>query len=164
MAWREIRRLRRALYGFTLLELMVVCAILGLLSAVAIPYFSLNNAKARRAEMLTGASAIYTAEVAYFSTAGVFTENCVPYPACSCNGAGWGNPSTWTSSIAVAGSSLDNAKSYKFCIGVPKFGSGSQATFELRGYGNIDRDPTMDLGQTTELSKELILLSDDIAN
>lgn len=53
--------------GFTLVELMVVVAIIGLLSAVAIPNFKKYQAKSKMSEAKLQLSAIYTAETAFFS-------------------------------------------------------------------------------------------------
>ena len=53
--------------GFTLVELMVVVAIIGLLSSVAIPNFKKFQAKSKTTEAKVHLSAIYTAEMGFFS-------------------------------------------------------------------------------------------------
>jgi type IV pilus assembly protein PilA len=53
--------------GFTLVELMVVVAIIGLLSAVAIPNFKKYQAKAKASEAKLQLSAIYTAMQSWYS-------------------------------------------------------------------------------------------------
>ena len=57
--------------GFTLIELMMVIAIVGLLAALAIPNFLRYTAKTRQAEARTTLGAIFVAETAYF---GEFTR------------------------------------------------------------------------------------------
>lgn len=64
--------------GFTLVELMVVVAIIGLLSAVAIPNFQKYQAKAKTAEAKLQLSAIYTAEVSFFSDFSIY-HHCLAY-------------------------------------------------------------------------------------
>jgi type IV pilus assembly protein PilA len=64
--------------GFTLVELMVVVAIIGLLSAVAIPNFKKYQAKAKVSEAKLQLSAAYTAEQAFFSDFNMYSR-CLPY-------------------------------------------------------------------------------------
>jgi len=64
--------------GFTLVELMVVVAIIGLLSAVAIPNFKKYQAKAKVSEAKLQLSALYTAEQAFFSDFNMYA-GCLRY-------------------------------------------------------------------------------------
>lgn len=64
--------------GFTLVELMVVVAIIGLLSAVAIPNFQKYQARAKTSEAKLQLSAIYTAEVSFFSDYNMY-HHCLNY-------------------------------------------------------------------------------------
>jgi len=58
---------RTRLFGFTLIELMIVVAIIGILSAIAIPNFQKYQARSRQSEARMALSAMYTAEKSYFA-------------------------------------------------------------------------------------------------
>jgi type IV pilus assembly protein PilA len=53
--------------GFTLIELMIVVAIIGILAAIAIPNFLRFQAKSKQSEARELLSTVYTAEAAYFA-------------------------------------------------------------------------------------------------
>ena len=58
--------------GFTLIELMIVVAIIGILAAIAIPNFLRFQLKARSSEGKVNLAAIRTAETSYMSEFGLF--------------------------------------------------------------------------------------------
>jgi type IV pilus assembly protein PilA len=64
--------------GFTLVELMVVVAIIGLLSAVAIPNFKKYQARAKTSEAKLQLAAAYTAEQSFYSDYTMFAT-CLRY-------------------------------------------------------------------------------------
>ncbi|MEX0798537.1 MAG: prepilin-type N-terminal cleavage/methylation domain-containing protein [Bacteriovoracaceae bacterium] len=64
--------------GFTLVELMIVVAIIGVLSAVAVPNFKTYQAKAKSSEAKVQLAAAYTAEQAFYGDFGIY-HNCFTY-------------------------------------------------------------------------------------
>jgi len=52
--------------GFTLIELMIVVAIIGILAAIAIPNFLKFQAKSKMSEAKTNLGAIYTGQLSFF--------------------------------------------------------------------------------------------------
>jgi type IV pilus assembly protein PilA len=60
--------------GFTLIELMIVVAIIGILAAIAIPNFLRFQLKAKSSEGKTNLAAIRTAEESYFAEFGVYVS------------------------------------------------------------------------------------------
>jgi len=60
--------------GFTLIELMIVVAIIGILAAIAIPNFLRFQAKSKQSEAKTNLGGIFTAETSYFSENNAFGD------------------------------------------------------------------------------------------
>lgn len=60
--------------GFTLIELMIVVAIIGILAAIAIPNFLRFQLKAKSSEGKTNLAAIRTAEESYFAEYGSYVS------------------------------------------------------------------------------------------
>lgn len=63
---------RNAQRGFSLVELMVVVAIIGILAAIAIPSVNKYMAKARQSEAKTNLSSLYTSEKAFFAEYNIY--------------------------------------------------------------------------------------------
>lgn len=60
--------------GYTLIELMVALAILGLVAGLAIPTYMRYQAKARQAEAATNLGAIFVTETAFFGEASRYSN------------------------------------------------------------------------------------------
>jgi len=67
-----MRRLHTNRDGFTLIELMITVAIIGILASTAIAGFNQYQYRSKRAEAMSNLSSIAKSEIAYFGEYGVF--------------------------------------------------------------------------------------------
>jgi len=138
---------RRAQKGFTLIELMIVVAIIGILAAMAIPDYLSFTARARQSEAKANLGGIFTAEVSYFTDTGMYSDVFTNIP--------WGT--------------IDASARYTYDLGtLPKKGHavqwvpdpaadapGASVTgFTALAYGNLDNDDTID---TWEINNDKLL-------
>ncbi|MBF0391026.1 MAG: prepilin-type N-terminal cleavage/methylation domain-containing protein [Desulfamplus sp.] len=63
-----MNRLQNRSSGFTLIELMIVVAIIGILAAIAIPNYILYQCKAKQSEAKSNLGAVRTSQEAYFAS------------------------------------------------------------------------------------------------
>jgi type IV pilus assembly protein PilA len=71
---QTLKKLHSRKGGFTLIELMIVVAIIGILAAIAIPNFLRFQLKAKSSEGKTNLAAIRTAEQSFYSEFGVYVS------------------------------------------------------------------------------------------
>lgn len=76
---QKIRR-HRSRNGFTLIELMIVVALLGLLAAMAIPNFIRYQARSRRSEAFANLAGLSRAQIAYQAERESFVDSGNSYP------------------------------------------------------------------------------------
>jgi len=75
---KDLKKLLKEQSGFTLVELMIVVAIIGVLSAVAVPNFKKYQAKAKSSEAKVQLAAAYTAQQAFYGDFGMYAH-CFDY-------------------------------------------------------------------------------------
>jgi type IV pilus assembly protein PilA len=162
----------RSRKGFTLIELMIVVAIIGILAAIAIPNFLRFQAKSRQSEAKTNLGGIFTAQTAYLgehNRYGTFTQiawapigTSQRYTYYSGNdGAGGSGTGDFVQAPAPIGQ-----VAWVVVNGVTpgqSIPAGNVAgQFTAGAIGNVDTDATNDIWAMTE-NRALSNVQDDVA-
>lgn len=138
--------------GFTLIELMIVVAIIGILAAIAIPNFLSFVSQTRRSEMKSNLEAIYKAELSYFGEKDRYSASFVEIRWVPIGVA------HYTYSVGTEYFGKDNNVNPKPASATPAANDNSFAAY---GWGNIDSDSTVDIWHIDHL-KNLVNDVDDI--
>jgi len=143
--------------GFTLIELMIVVAIIGILAAIAIPNFLRFQAKSKQSEAKGNLSGIFTGETSYQA------EN-----------------NRFGSLAQIAWAPIGTSIRYQYFSGTDTAGfaggytappgvnytalaTDSPQAFTAGAVGNIDTDGTLDQWIINDV-KNLAILSDDVTS
>ncbi len=147
--------------GFTLIELMIVVAIIGILAAIAIPNFMKYQAKSKQSEAKLNLSAIYTSETSYLGeNAGFGTFSQIGF-------APTGTPRqiyTYYSPCgggSLTGTTLPNNQGATAAAPGAGGCTGGGTGFTATAAGNIDSDPTVDQWYVNDL-KALVNEGNDV--
>jgi type IV pilus assembly protein PilA len=132
---------RAATRGFTLIELMIVVAILGILASVAIPNFSRFQLRSKAGEGKSNLAAIRTAEESYFAERGTYSA-AAPNPAMN-GGASkqpWGLAPTAAHGFNTVGFVPEGEIFYNYAVNAAMAGAGPAGLLDV-----FTADATSDL-------------------
>ncbi len=143
--------------GFTLIELMIVVAIIGILAAIAIPNFLKYQAKARQSEARTNLGAVFVAETSYYGEQARYSDfdaigfalvastNRYTYRAMATTGSGSAGPVQVIN--AGVGANSDE--------GTPPAASTANG-FTATAAANLDTDTVLDQWHVNHVKTELL--------
>ena len=145
--------------GFTLIELMIVVAIIGILAAIAIPNFLRFQAKSKQSEAKTNLGGIFTAETSYFSENNVYADLGV------ISWAPIGTSVRYAYAVLPTGATLGDNTTTNVTAAkgatVAFDNTTSPPVYTAAAAGNIDTDTTIDIW-TMNQDRTLLNTNDDV--
>jgi prepilin-type N-terminal cleavage/methylation domain-containing protein len=143
--------------GFTLIELMIVVAIIAFLAMVSIPSFKKFLAKAKRTEAHMNLSSLATAEKIYWAEHGVYSNDL--------QAIGWEPEGEILYTYGFPGSEGKNYVTGKLGASSSHLSSAkaSKEGFVVVAAGDIDGDGEVDI-ISIDQNKKIAIIKDDLVN
>lgn len=140
-----LQRLTKKQKGFTLIELMIVVAIIGILAAVAIPQFANYQRKSKTSEAKINLAAIATSEIAYNAENDIYMD-CTANPSAGPGTAKqpWDDPAVGEGWLEIGWAPKDAKVYYQYSV------TGDDTTFDGNAVGDLDGDSATATYNVTE--------------
>jgi len=145
--------------GFTLVELMIVVAIIGILAAIAIPNFLQFRLKAKTSEAKSNLGAIRSTEVAYFAEWNWYVGNQANTPLANRTGSATKVPWINSTRFSLLGFAPEGSVFYSYALVGSAFAAGGAGDgLTMNAVGDLDADSSLSTyyvnDQTNEIAKE----------
>ena len=151
--------------GFTLVELMIVVAIIGILAAIAIPNFAKFQARAKQSEAKANLKGIYTAKHASYGELDTFKCKSAGNTAGGDGFCGWSTSSSTRYTYRAGGSEraptsvVSQSAGEDVCtVEIGTASAETERAFTATATGNIDSDSECDdwyINTTGDLTNEV---------
>ena len=157
------------LKGFTLIELMVVVAIIAFLAMISVPNFTRFLAKAKRAEAYMHLHAIYASQKAYKAEHGVYSpfllgKNSIGWKPEGYKAQGGTTTFYYTYGFASGGEGRGHVTGkLKAPASALSNALADNESFVVAAAGDIDGDGTLDI-LTVDENNTITIVQDDLAH
>ena len=141
--------------GFTLVELMIVVAIIGILAAIAIPNFLAFRLKAKTSEAKSNLGAIRSTEVAYFAEWSFYVGNQPNTPIANRSGDAQKEPWDPGTRFSVVGFQPEGSVFYSYALNGTDF-TVSATGVSMYAVGDLDDDGILSTFYVTDSSNEIL--------
>jgi len=140
-------RRTRSRAGFTLVEVLIVVALIGVLASVAIPSFVTYQARTRRSEAFVNLSAVAHSQITFYATKGLYHGTGLSWPDPTPYGGLGVHRMTWDaaseSAFGELGWSPEGQVYYSYETNTPEVpGSGCtcEVCFSATAFGDVDKN------------------------
>jgi prepilin-type N-terminal cleavage/methylation domain-containing protein len=126
--------------AFTMVELVVTVAIIGILSAIAVPSWIESQNRAKRAEVPANVEGIRVSELGYFATFDTFLPEASWYPQALAGDESNKRLKDWPEADKAGGFTQLGWRPYGAVRGAYSIPDGDADSFEIQGLSDVDGD------------------------